>query len=137
MRAWLLNSMSAVVCFGLWAFLPKIAVKYISPKSALVYEVMGGILVAIIVWSTISKGMVYDIRGIAPAFLTGVIGYVGMLFFLNAVNMGKVSVIASLTAVYPAVTIILAMILLKEKLSYIQCVGIFLAITGVALLSYR
>jgi transporter family protein len=129
--------MLALVCFGLWAFLPKVAVKYINPKSALVYEVMGGVLVAVIVWGTVSKGIDSDLRGITPAFLTGVIGYLGMLFFLNAVSVGKVSVVVSLTAVYPAVTIILAVVLLKERISYVQYIGIFLATTGVLLLSYR
>lgn len=129
--------MSALFCFGLWAFLPKLSVKYISPRSAPAYGVMGGVLVAIIVWSTAGKGLDYDLRGITPALLTGVIGYIGMLFFLNAVSMGKVSVIASLTSVYPALTIMLAVILLKEKISYIQYIGIFLAITAMILLSYR
>ena len=137
MRGWLFNSISALFCFGLWAFLPKLSVKYISPKSALIYEVMGGVLVAMIVWGSVSKGLDYDLRGIAPAFFTGVVGYLGMLFFLNAVSLGKVSVIAALTSVYPVLTIILAVILLKESISYIQYFGIFLAITGVLLLSYR
>ncbi len=137
MRGWLLNSMMAMICFGLWAFLPKISVKYIDPRSSLVYEVMGGVFVALIVWGTISKGIDHDFRGIVPAFLTGVVGYLGMFFFLYAVQMGKVSVVASLTAVYPAVTILLAILLLKEKINSIQCVGIFLATTGVILLSYR
>ena len=137
MRGWLFNSILALVCFGLWAFLPKIAVKYITPKSALLYEVMGGVLVALIVWSTVGKGIDYDFRGIAPAFLTGVIGYLGMLFFLSAVSIGKVSIIASLTAVYPAVTIILAVIILKEKIGIVQYIGIFLATTGVVLISYK
>jgi transporter family protein len=137
MRGWLLNSMMALICFGLWAFLPKISVKYIDPRSSLVYEAMGGVLVAIIVWSSISKGIDYDIRGAVPAFLTGIVGYLGMFFFLYAVQMGKVSVVAPLTAAYPVVTIILAVILLKEKISYVQYTGIFLATTGVILLSYR
>ncbi|UCG12425.1 MAG: EamA family transporter [Deltaproteobacteria bacterium] len=137
MRGWLLNSIMALVCFGLWAFLPKVSVRYISPKSALIYEVMGGVLVAIIVFGTISKGIDYDLRGITPAFITGIIGYLGMLFFLNAVNMGKVSIIASLTAVYPVIAIILAVIFLKEKMSLTQYIGIFLAVTGVILLSYE
>ena len=137
MRSWLLNSLMALICFGFWAFLPKISVKYISIRSALIYEVLGGVLVALIIWSTISERIDCDFRGITPAFLTGVIGYLGMFFFLSAVDLGKVSVVASLTAVYPAITIIFAVILLKEKISYIQYVGIFLAVTGVALLSYR
>ena len=137
MRSWLLNSLMALICFGFWAFLPKISVKYISIRSALIYEVLGGVLVALIIWSTVSEGIDYDFRGITPAFLTGVIGYLGMFFFLSAVDLGKVSVVASLTAVYPAITIIFAVMLLKERISYLQYVGIFLAVTGVALLSYR
>lgn len=137
MRGWLVNSLIALVCFGLWAFLPKIAVKYIDPKSALIYEVLGGLLVTAVVWLSFDKGIDHDLRGILPAVLTGVIGYLGMFYFLHAVNMGKVSVVASLTAVYPVVTILLAAILLKEKITSLQYVGIFLATTGVALLSYR
>ena len=137
MRGWLLNSLTALVCFGLWAFLPKIAVKYINPKSALIYEVLGGILVTAVVWLSIDKGIDHDLRGIVPALLTGIIGYLGMFYFLHAVNMGKVSVVASLTAVYPVVTILLAAIILKEKITSIQYIGIFFATTGVALLSYR
>ena len=137
MRGWLVNSLIALVCFGLWAFLPKIAVKYIDPKSALIYEVLGGLLVTAVVWLSFDKGIDHDLRGILPAVLTGVIGYLGMFYFLHAVNMGKVSVVASLTAIYPVVTILLAAILLKEKITSLQYVGIFLATTGVALLSYR
>ena len=137
MRGWLLNSLIALVCFGLWAFLPKVSVKYINPKSALIYEVSGGILVAAIMWFSIDKGIDHDFRGIVPAFLTGIIGYLGMFYFLHAVNIGKVSVVASLTAVYPVVTIVLAAIILKEKITSLQYIGIFLATTGVTLLSYR
>ena len=137
MRTWLSNSLLALISFGLWAFLPKISVKYISPRSALVYEVMGGVLVAAIVWYFIGRGLDFDFRGVIPAFLTGVVGYLGMFCFLYAVQMGKVSVVASFTAVYPVVTIALAMFFLKERISHVQSVGMVLAIVGVALLSYR
>ena len=137
MRGWLLNSLMALICFGLWAFFPKVSVKYINPRSALIYEVMGGVFVATIVWITMGKGMAHDLRGAIPALLTGIIGYLGMFFFLNAVKVDSVAVVASITAVYPVVAIILAVIVLKERITYIQCVGMFLAITGVVLLSYR
>jgi transporter family protein len=137
MRGWLLNSLMALVCFGLWGFFPKIAVRYISPKSALIYEVMGGVLVAAVTWFSMSKGMEHDLRGVTPAFITGIVGYLGMFFFLHAVDLGKVSVVASLTAVYPVVTILLAAIILKEQITHIQYVGIFMAMTGVILISYR
>jgi len=136
MRGWLLNSMLALVCFGLWGFFPKIAVRYINPRSALIYEVMGGVLVAAVTWFGMGKGIENDLRGITPALITGVVGYLGMFFFLHAVALGKVSVVTSLTAVYPVLTILLAAIILKEQMTYVQYVGIFMAITGVILLSH-
>jgi transporter family protein len=82
-----------------------------------------------------SKGIENDLRGIIPALITGVVGYLGMFFFLHAVDLGKVSVVTSLTAVYPVLTILLAAIILKEQMTYIQYVGIGMALTGVVLLS--
>ena len=136
MREWLLDSLIALVCFGLWGFFPKVAVRYISPRSALIYEVMGGVLVAGVTWFAMSKGIEHDSRGVIPAFITGIVGYLGMFFFLHAVDLGKVSVVASLTAVYPVVTILLAAIILKEQITHLQYVGIFMAITGVILLAH-
>jgi transporter family protein len=136
MRGWLLNSLMAFVCFGLWGFFPKVAVRYINPKSALIYEVMGGVLVAVVTWLTMRKGIEHDLRGVTPALITGVVGYLGMFFFLHAVELGKVSVVASLTAVYPVVTILLAVLILKEQITYVQYAGIFMAMAGVILLSH-
>jgi len=136
MRGWLLNSLLALVCFGVWGFFPKVAVRYINPKSALIYEVMGGVLIALVTWFSMRKGIEHDLRGVTPAFITGLAGYLGLFFFLHAVELGKVSVVASLTAVYPVVTILLAAIILKEQITYVQYVGIFMAMTGVILLSH-
>jgi len=135
MRGWLLNSLLAFLCFGLWGFFPKIAVKYISPRSALIYEVMGGVVVAALTWFSMSKGIEHDVRGVASAFITGVVGYLGMFFFLHAVDLGKVSVVASLTAVYPVLTILLAAMILREQITSVQYVGIGMALAGRILLS--
>jgi transporter family protein len=137
MAPWLINSLVALVCFGLWGFLPKIAVRYISPRSALVYEVLGVVTVGCIVLLTVGKGISTDVRGTLPAVLTGIFGTVGFLSFLYAVNEGSVSVIATLTALYPAITIALAMVFLKETVTLRQLAGIGLAILSVIILSRR
>jgi bacterial/archaeal transporter family protein len=49
MKDWILPTIGVFICWGLWGFLPKITVKYIEPKSAVIYEVSGGIVLAIIV----------------------------------------------------------------------------------------
>ncbi|HYA02461.1 MAG TPA: EamA family transporter [Syntrophobacteria bacterium] len=135
MAPWLINSLVALVCFGLWGFLPKIAVRYVSPRSALVYEALGVVTVGCIVLLTVGKGISTDMKGIVPAVLTGIFGTVGFLCFLYAVNVGGVSVVATLTALYPAITILLAVIFLKESVTLTQIAGIGLAIVSVILLS--
>jgi len=135
MAPWLINSLVALVCFGLWGFLPKIAVRYVSPRSALVYEALGVVTVGCIVLLTVGKGISTDMKGIVPAVLTGIFGTVGFLCFLYAVNVGSVSVVATLTALYPAITILLAVIFLKESVTLTQIAGIGLAIVSVILLS--
>jgi transporter family protein len=135
MASWFLNSLLALVCFGLWAFLPKIAVRYLSPKSAVIYEVLGVFTAGCFLFLALGRNIDTDVRGILPAMLTGVLGTVGFLCFLYALAAGRVSVVATLTALYPAVTILLAAVFLKESITLRQVAGMGLAIVSVILLS--
>jgi transporter family protein len=134
-KEWLANSLLALFCWGFWAFLPKVAVRYIPARSAFLWEVVGGLLVAAAVLATLRERIALDWRGAVPAVLTGVAGYLGVVFFLFALQGAKVSVVAPLTAVYPAITVVLGLAFLGERLTGIQLAGALLAIVGVILLS--
>ncbi len=54
---------------------------------------------------------------------------------MKALEGGKASVVIPLTALYPAVTVAMAAVLLKEKPNPYQAVGIVLAIVASVLLS--
>jgi bacterial/archaeal transporter family protein len=135
MASWFLNSLGALVCFGLWAFLPKIAVRYISPKSAVIYEILGVFAAGCVFFLTIGKTIDTDMRGVLAAIATGILGTVGFLCFLHALTVGSVSVVATLTALYPVVTILLAAVFLRESITLTQVAGLGLAIVSVVLLS--
>jgi len=135
MASWFLNSLGALVCFGVWAFLPKIALRYISPKSAVIYEVLGVFVAGCVFFLTVGKNIETDMRGILPAMMTGILGTVGFLCFLHALIAGSVSVVATLTALYPAITILLAVLFLRESVTLRQVAGMGLAIISVILLS--
>lgn len=137
MRTWLFNSVMALCCWGLWAFFPKIAVKYTTPRNAMVFEVIGCALVALVVLCTFHRELEFNPKGVIPSIGTGVAGTCGLLFFLYAVRVGKVTVISTLTAVYPVITAILAVIFLREKLSYTQWAGIALAMVAIALITHE
>lgn len=69
----------------------------------------------------------------AGAFITyalvgNVINGFAWLFFYKALESGKVSLVGSVTAGYPALTVILALLFLGEKLAWYQGLGVALVI---------
>jgi transporter family protein len=74
--------------------------------------------------------------GVFWAFLTGILGGVGNIFFFQAmVAGGKASVVAPVTALFPMITVLLALTFLHERLGRVQWVGLGLAFVAIYLLS--
>ena len=69
------------------------------------------------------------------AVLTGVIGAGGTLCFFVATHDGLLAVTAVITSLYPASTILLARLLLSERITRIRIVGLALAGASVALIA--
>ncbi|KYK37172.1 MAG: DMT family transporter [Theionarchaea archaeon] len=61
---------------------------------------------------------------------------VGYIFFYEAVERQKISIVGVITAAYPLVTVILAVFFLDESLTVPQVTAIALIIASVSLLSY-
>lgn len=105
MTSWFIHAIIAFFLFGLWGFFPKLATNYIHPKSALAHEVLGGIVIAILILYLLKFRPEFQSRGVLFATLAGTAGTLGVLFFLFAVSQGKTSIVVTLTALYPLVTI--------------------------------
>jgi transporter family protein len=135
MENWLLSALLAMIIYGFWGFFPKIAVSYISPQSALVYEVAGAMAVGLATLFLIDFQLQHHPKGILFAVLTGIAGMVGTFFFFAAAQKGKIAVVVSLTALYPLVTVLLAFIFLREPLTGRQIIGLILAIGAILLLA--
>ena len=135
MENWLLSALLALILYGFWGFFPKIAVSYISPQSALIYEVAGAMLVGLATLFFIRFQPESHPKGILFAVLTGIAGMLGTLFFFHAAQKGKISIVASLTAIYPLITVILAAVFLREPLTAKQVSGMILAIFAILLLA--
>ena len=75
------------------------------------------------------------VAGIRLALICGVFDALANLGLLWGVRIGDLSVIAVLTALYPAGTIILARVVLKERIATVQYLGLALAIAASAMLA--
>ena len=138
MKQWVVYSALALLTWGLWAFLPKMALSCLDPKTAFMFEVLGGAITGLLRFShPAASTRRAEIRGIIPAFLTGMMGYLGLLCFMYAIREGKICIVAPLTALYPVVTLALAMVFLREKINIVQFAGIILALVSVVLISYE
>jgi len=135
MKEWLLPTFGAFVLWGLWSFIPKITTKYISPKSAILFEVLGGIIFAIIVLISLQFKPDFHPKGALLAISTGILGFAGALCFLYAASKGPISLVAVLSALYPIVAIVLAMFFLNETITIKQGLGIVLGIGAMILLT--
>jgi transporter family protein len=135
MKDWILPALGTFVFWGLWGFFPKITTRYISPVSAIVFEALIGVPVALVVLASIGFKPDLHPKGVLLASLTGVLGILGALMFLFAVQRGQASLVASFTAVYPALTILLAMLFLGERLVLRQWLGVGLALVAMLLVA--
>lgn len=135
MRDWIVPALGTFVFWGLWGFFPKLTTRYINPLSAIVFEALIGLPLALIVLAAIRFRPELHPRGVALAALTGVLGILGALMYLFAVRRGPASLVASFTAVYPAFTVLLAVVLLGERLILRQWIGVGLALVAMLLVA--
>lgn len=73
--------------------------------------------------------------GILLASLSGLIDVVANALFLLGLRLGDLSVMSVLTAMYPAGTILLAAVVLKERIAPVQWVGLGLALAAAGMLA--
>ncbi len=135
MDSWFFWTILAMITFGAWGFFPKLAVNYISPQSALIYQVIGGMLVGILGLAMLNFKPETHPTGILYALLTGIAGVLGTLFYYFAASRGQISIVVSLTALYPLITILLAVIFLHETLVLKQVLGLCFAVAAIVLLA--
>jgi drug/metabolite transporter (DMT)-like permease len=76
-----------------------------------------------------------EARGGRPAAVAGLTGGPGTIFYFIATHHGLLAVTAVITSLYPAVTIMLARVMLGERLTAIRLAGLSLAAASVALIA--
>jgi transporter family protein len=128
----------AVIMWGLWGFFGKLALdREMTPTTLFLAEVfMSTALSMPILFTILRKNSSY-----LPHFSWNIFGLIsgaglalGLLFYYMALEKGQVSIVVPLTAIYPIVSVLLGYVILKEKPSPLQWIGVILVVAGAVLL---
>lgn len=93
---------------------------------------LGSMVLAALVLRRSMKPAPGTLPGIAGA---GLLDVAANIFYLVSTRYGLLSIVAVVTSMYPASTVLLARVVLKEKLYALQAVGLGLAALGIALIA--
>ncbi len=139
MPRWLVFSVLTIGCWGAWGAVSKLASNDIDANTNQILFTLGLLpLIAIALRSSRLAISVGDVRraGIGWAFLTGILGGTGNIAFFRALVVGgQASVVVPVTALFPLVTVILALAILRERLGLLQKIGLALALIAIYLIS--
>ena len=135
---WLLAAIGTMILWGFWGVAARKATM-LSNSWYQVYVASNLAALFVITVLVIRKGRAAlppGAQGFGWALIAGIAGTVGYILFILAMELGgKASIVVPLTALYPAVGAIFAVLLLKETLTSTQLAGIVLAVISVILLS--
>jgi drug/metabolite transporter (DMT)-like permease len=135
--SWILWGFIGACALGVGDFLTKLSVNQIGSYSHIFWIAIMGIAMSSCNYIIDKRNRpippLFRREGV-PAILGIVVNLVGALLFLLAFDYGEVSLIASVSSIYPAFMALLAVRFLKEEITRRQWIGIAVAIVGLILL---
>ena len=91
------------------------------------------ILASILIWR--NKLPIPKLGGSGMALVSGVLDAGGNLFYLLATQYTRIDIAAVLSSLYPAGTVLLSMVFLKEKIMPFQWIGVGLCLSAIMLIT--
>jgi drug/metabolite transporter (DMT)-like permease len=134
---WLLYAITAATCWGVWGVLSKGPSRELSGWMTQILFTFA--LIPSVIVACLSKKLRTGTNkrlGLFWGFVSGLIAAAGNIAFYLALENGADTAIAiPLTNVYPLITIGIAYFWFKERLNFIQGIGIVIAFAAIMLLS--
>ena len=137
MRAWFAWSLVAMVSWGVWAITGRVIGDALTPAQSQALSTLGMLPVIAVLPFLGKKELPRNPRkGTIVAIAAGILSCLGNVTYYYVLNSGeKAATVVPLTAMYPLVTIWLAVLLLRERLNRFQLGGIVLSLAAIYLLN--
>ena len=132
MPRWLLYTLLTMLLWGGWGVLSKPLSSIVSSWQMLAFSTLGVLpVIGVLVASRQLRSGGNPSRGFWLAFGSGLLASAGNVAYFQALAMGgKAAAVTPLTSLYPLVTIVLALVFLRERLNAIQGLGIVLSLAA-------
>jgi drug/metabolite transporter (DMT)-like permease len=130
---WFVPAIAALLFYGLGQGLVKKYIDDVSPARFCLYFVVSKAIVNLTFFATNEHPDPFMAEGRA-VLITGIIAYIldgaGWILYFKSIISGPISIVGTLSAAYPATTILFARLFLNEVLSPVQYIGVLLVILG-------
>src|SRR5262249_2571206 len=138
MPSGVLLGIATAVSWGSADFFARFATRAVGSMRALLgMQAWGAVFVSILLFFARDWGHLFDGSGWQPwawGVLAGVINTIAMFALYRSFEIGKMAVVAPISASYPALTVMLSLVS-GERLSLNRCLGIIAALVGVLLVA--
>ncbi len=135
-EAWLGLALATVVVWGVGTLISKPATMRLGTRRMLAFIAIAEGGTYLVLFLLLRTDFPADNPyAIVAAFLAALTGTLGYIFYYEGILVGSVGLMGTITAAYPAPTILLSLWLLGESVSALQALGIVLVIVCVIFLS--
>jgi transporter family protein len=128
----------ATVSWGIWAFALRMAMNHMGPLSVQIAVSVATVILVPAYWALArvwKEPLTYPLVGSAWATAAGVLVGIGIVALLYVMRTQPSSSAVALTATYPVVTMVLAVIFLGESVSVARVCGVAAIAVGAYLVS--
>jgi transporter family protein len=133
---WFWYSILCMLCWGAWALLSKLGSRAIRPETMQFLFTMGALPVGIALLIARRCKLAKSVKGISYAVLNGILSGVGGLALFAAYHTNRsAGVITVANALYPMITVVLAVLILRERLTATQALDLAFAGVGTVVFS--
>jgi len=135
MPGWLFYALLSILSWGVWGALAKVGSATMTPGQMQALFAVGMLpLAGLALWQLRWK-LETDRLGAGYGILNGIFSGLGLLAYDAAISRGQASIVGPVTALFPVVTVALAVAILRERINRVQGAGILLALGAIYLLA--
>jgi len=137
MPRWFAYTLTSAAIWGVWGLVSAMVAREVSPLVTQVVSTLGVVPAALFLFFSPDWKKGTNLKlGILLAALTSFSGTAGNLFMLRALNLnGPVAIVLPVSGMFPLITALLGVALLRERLNRVQIAGFVLAAVAICLAS--